>query len=263
MKKYLLLATTAMVAMGFTGCAGGSEKTHGDLTKLTDYLYEVTYTDLNDSLIAELSDSAHAFIKVEGACSSVRNGNFYGRNLDLFYNDGCEVVVHMEKSENRLASVAVCGGKADITAEVLEKADEKLMQRLPFIVLDGINECGVTCNVNVVPGEDTAPITGTNPGKENLACSMALRYILDRAKTAKEAVELLENRNLLGSFGHLGLHYMIADAKETYIVEFVDNKMQYVVSEPVCDTNVMTNLYSTLLPKYTPHANGIERYAIL
>ena len=236
---------------------------HSDLVKVADYLYEISYEDLDDSLISIMSDSSRAFVAVEGACSSVRNGNFHGRNLDLFYNDMCETVVHVAKSENRFASLAVCAGKAEFTPEFMENLPEEMYAVLPMTVIDGINENGVTFNVNVVPGDDTAPITGTNPEGENLSCALAGRYILDRAESAAHAVQLLADRNMMGSFGHYGLHYMISDEKETYIVEFVDNKQVVYRGEPVSNTNIMTNLFATKLPELTPNASGVERYQLL
>ena len=269
MKKqifFVLAATVAACVGQLTSC--GPAKTsespnHTPLAKVTDYLYEISYTDLNDSLIPVMSDPSRAFITVEGACSSVRNGNFHGRNLDLFYNDMCETVVHVASSANRFASLAVCGGKAEYTPALMDSLPEELYDLLPMIVVDGINENGVVFNVNVVPGEDTAPITGTNPRGENLSCALAGRYILDHAESAAHAVELLAERNMMGSFGHYGLHFMISDETETYIVEFIDGKQVYYRGEPVANTNIMVNLFATKLPELTPNASGVERYALL
>lgn len=262
MKKILLLSC-ALVLM-FASCVDKKEKLHTDAVKLTDYLYEIYYNDYNDSLIAVNSESSKAFIEAKAACSSVRNGNFHGRNLDLFYNDMCEFVVHMAKVEGKhFASLAVCGGKPEFTPEVMDNPTDKVYDAIPLMVMDGVNENGVVFNVNVVPGEDTAPISGTNPGAENLACGLTGRYVLDNATSAEHAVELLKNRNMLGSFGQYGLHYMISDPKETFIVEFIDNKLVVCRAEAVCNTNIMTNLFSTKLPELTPHASGVERYAIL
>ena len=269
MKKQTYFSLAAFIIaclVVLTGCdekKAASVSNHSDIVKVADYLYKISYTDLNDSLITVMSDSSRAFIAVEGACSSVRNGNFHGRNLDLFYNDMCETVVHVAKSENRYASLAICGGKAEFTPEVMDSLPEELYAAIPMIVIDGINENGVVFNVNVVPGEDTAPITGTNPEGENLSCALAGRYILDHAQSAEHAVSLLEERNMMGSFGHYGLHFMISDEKETYIVEFVDNKQVTYRGDAVCNTNIMTNLFSTKLPEYTPNASGIERYQLL
>lgn len=260
MKKFLFTICTLLIVLcTFTSC----RKNHSDIVKITDYLYEAYYTDLYDEVMTLMSDSSNAFISAKAACSSVRNGNFHGRSFDLFYNDMCECVVHVAKSDKRFASLAVCGGNPEYTPEKLADIGEEEYAIFPFGVLDGINENGVVFNLNVVPGDDTAPSKGTNPGKEDLSFAVAGRYILDHATSAKHAVELLQDRNMLGCLGEYGLHYMISDPKETYIVEFLDNKLVYYRGEAVCDSNVMTNLFSTLLPEITPHGSGIERYALL
>ena len=269
MKKQIsfLFAMVIAVALGMlTGCSEKpAENTswHSELEKVADYLYEVSYSDIDDDLIPLISYSSRAFLDVKGACSSVRNGNFHGRNLDLFFNDMCETVVHVAKSEKRFASLAVCGGISELTPEVMDSIPEELYSVIPLVVIDGINENGVTFNINVVPGDDTALVTGTNPKGKKLACFLAGRYILDHAESAAHAVKLLEEHNMLGSFGHYGLHYMISDEKETYIVEFVDNKQVCYRGEPVCNSNIMTNLFSTKLPEITPNSSGVERYALL
>ena len=271
MKKLTFLAVAIITLLCLSNCNNQAEQptvaepvsNHNEVTKIADYLYTITYTDLDDAILEQLSNPEAAFVKQEGACSSVRNGNFHGRNLDLFYNEMCEVVVRVEKSENRFASLAVCGAKADVTPAVMDSLTEDLYQRLPFSVLDGINENGVVCNINVVSGEDSEPTTGTNPEGENLSLACANRYILDHATSAQHAVQLLQEHNLMGGFGSLGLHLMISDSLETYIVEFVDNQMVYYQGPRESNSNIMTNLFSTKLPELNPHALGVERYAIL
>ena len=50
--------------------------------KLADYLYYMEYTDY----VPDLTTGEQ--VKTGFACSAVRNGNFYGRNLDLDYSEG-------------------------------------------------------------------------------------------------------------------------------------------------------------------------------
>lgn len=255
MKKYLTLLAAA--ALLLPSCK--SKTQYGEIKNIAPYLYEITYTDIDEGIFNEVKST-----EAKAACSSVRNGAFHGRNLDLFYNEGVEVVAHISASKDRFASVAVCGGNPDLKAEVLEAADPAVMARIPFMSLDGINENHVAVNVNVVPAVDKPISTGTNPGARRIHMGTAPRYILNHAESAAHAVELLQGLDLFGGFGdEFGLHLMISDPKETYIVEIIDNKLQYYKGERENPNNIMTNLYSTLLPEITPHAEGVERYGIL
>ena len=255
MKLRLFLISAA--ALMLAGCAG--KEFHGEFTKLAPYLYEVSYYDM-DEAVFDLAKPADA----KAACSSVRNGAFHGRNLDLFYNEGVEVVVRMAAGKDRFASIAVCGGNPEFDDEKIANGTDADFKKLPLMSLDGINENGVVVNVNVVPAVDCAIPTGTNPGARRIYLGTAPRYILNHAKSAAHAVELLQGLDLYGGFGDtFNLHLMISDPEETYIVEFIDNKIEYVKGGRECASNIMTNLYSTKLPEITLHAEGVERYARL
>ena len=135
------------------------------------------------------------------------------------------------------------------------KLSDDAKRLLPFMITDGINEKGVTCNMNYVPYD--VKNDSTNPGAEELPFMMVNRYILDNAGSAAEAVELLKGKNLVEKPKNLALHWMIADPKESYVVEIIDNELR-VVKNP----KIMTNYYLSI-KDYTPHACGIERMDII
>ncbi len=66
--------------------------------KLADYLYYMEYSDY----VPDLATGEQ--VKTGFACSSVRNGNFYGRNLDLDYADVPEFAIKVAAKEGRYAS---------------------------------------------------------------------------------------------------------------------------------------------------------------
>ena len=96
-------------------------------------------------------------------------------------------------------------------------------------------------------------------------------------------MELLKDMDIYGGYGEWGLHWMLSDEKETYIIECIDGEL---VARNNTD-NIMTNFYLNYAPKtlyakhvaqteqkvagkiyegfpiLTPHACGVERYAIL
>lgn len=263
MKRSLFLA---MIALGMLSCSHNPidpATGHNRIKQVAPYLYEVSYDRINDALYAD--QEAMQQLTTAPQCSSVRRGNYHGRNLDLYYNEGCEVVVHRSKDADHLANIAVCGGTPTLNKQLIDAGlSEDIYALIPFFVLDGINECGVVVNVNVVPAIDMVTPTGTNPEAENLSMQLACRYLLDRAESAHHAIELLKARNLYGEGfgGEFQFHLMISDKDSTMIVELINNQLHYQAEPALSDKNIMTNYFCTL-DTLTPHADGIERRDLL
>lgn len=254
-KVNAIVCLSVMVSL-FVGCASRPDapryKSYGMPRKVAPFLYEIHYDDYTPNPTVELAGGT-----IASGCSAVRNGNFYGRNLDFYYNNMPQFVVHIAAKPGRYASLAVCGCPDFSDQELFACSTETFfMERIPNFVYDGINEKGVACNVNVVPAKDTAPLTGTNPGAPRICSWALLRVILDQAASAREAIELLGRYDIVGTMGTYNFHYMICDKKDTFIVEIIDNKL-------VCiEQKIMVNFYHSL-PKVTPHGSGVERYQIL
>ncbi len=234
-----------------------SDKIYTEPKQIAPYLYEMTFTDYAPDPDNITSSAMEAF-----GCSSVRNGDYYGRNFDYIFNDSPEFVVHVTAAENRHASVGVAAHFGLREVQLQEGKYDKQLELIPNLTLDGINDAGVIASINVVPGsEDIGEQTGTNPQGEPLNAAFVVRYILDNASSADEAISLLESRNISGTaVSNLYLHVMIADPTKTYVVEFLDNKM--IAQEKTGDNQIMTNFYVNL-PELTEHASGVERYQIL
>lgn len=155
------------------------------------------------------------------------------------------------------------------------------------MMLDGINDAGVYISENVVP-DDKGKTTGTNPGHTRLCGLMVPRLVLDKADSAKHAIEVLKQYDIYApsSIGY-DVHFLIADRDNCYVVEFVDNQLS-VLSDNDLDYPLMpngkpiiTNFFlsewngdvravplgdTPELTKATglqPHAEGLERYLIL
>lgn len=95
------------------------------------------------------------------------------------------------------------------------------------MTLDGINDAGVVCNINVVPTDDIGRTTGTG-GKDDLCGLCLVRFILDNADNAKDAINKLKTKNIWmpNSGGYdLEVHLMVSDGTDTFVVEFIKNKM--------------------------------------
>ena len=231
-----------IIAYNFEGGADPGTTCYHGLRKLAPYLHEIWYDDyVFDRNGETLSQDP------KPACSSVRNGNFIGRNLDFYLDDTPEFIVHVaaDQKKGRLASVGVAMHAGLREEGVAGGRYSRSYELVPNRTLDGINERGVAINQNVVAfnysvvtGVEGGEFTGTNPSGEDLNISFVTRFVLDHATSAAHAVELLKARNLVGlSVSGDLLHYMISDAKETYIVEIVHNAL---VARRL-DRTVMTN----------------------
>ena len=224
---------------------------------IAPYLYEISYKDY----IYDTEEVTHEAMEAFG-CSSVRNGNFYGRNFDYIFNDTPEFVVHVAATEDRHASIGVATHYGLRESSMQKNEYDKQLELIPNLTMDGINDAGVIASINVVPGkEDVGDFTGTNPEGEPLPAAFMVRYVLDNADSADKAVELLKARNISGTaVNDMYLHIMIADPDKTYVGEFINN--EFVVEEKTGDEQIMTNFYNNL-PELTEHAAGVERYNIL
>ncbi|MBR4197024.1 MAG: linear amide C-N hydrolase [Synergistaceae bacterium] len=281
-KKCAVYMLTVLVIFGFAVCGSAAqEATFTAPKKLADYLYYMEYTDYAPDL------TTGEQVKTGFACSAVRNGNFYGRNLDLDYADVPEFVIKIaaKESEGRYASIGMAAN-FKFKANEVDKISEAQLLALPNMTFDGINENGVAMNSNVAPAVDLdfATLLSTNYGKPRIHSMAVVRYVLDHAKSAAHGVELLKNMDIYGGYGTWwGLHWMLSDEKETYIIECIDGEL---VARNDTD-NIMTNFYVNYAPKtlyakhvaqtgqkvagkiyegfpiLTPHACGVERYAIL
>ncbi len=266
-----------------------------NLTKVNDWLYSVEYNDID-------YDYADYYAKTHylptGKCSSCRKGNFYGRNYDWFYGYSESFFIRVSATEDRHASIGIGAGIKRLTKDMVESGNYNTEYKLlPFLTLDGINDCGVVCNSNVTATGDNPddPLneypaiinrtTGTNPDSPiSVNVMMLPRMILDKAGSVEEAIQLIKSWNIYACFNKFDteLHFMIADPERTIIVEFVKNEVK-IIEDWEKYKPIMTNFYiygwdgdtsniimqtakeeATELNKtVTRHPAGLERYKIL
>lgn len=253
-------------------------KVYGDfpqIDKVTDYLYEITIDEYDEDYAQETLSN------IFGACSEVRNGNIIGRNYDWYYSNNVEFVVRVPAKGSRHESIGVSSVNVTQAEMTAEQYNEKL-KLIPYETLDGVNDCGVYCGTNVVPVGDKGYTTGTNKKGKDLPNISIVRFVLDNATSAKHAIQLLKDRNIYAvKYDNqlIELHCLIADAEDTFIVEFVNNEM--VVLPYTNKKAIMTNFYQSdwngqIKAKWlgdtddgiratglTDHAEGLERYLIL
>jgi len=257
-----------------------------------EYLYDITYSSYGRNLATEYYKKKINQLK-HGACTSVRSGNWVGRNLDWYYDNAAGFIIRVTAEGKRHASVAFADGitpltKAVVDAYIAGGDRPEQFDFLPYATTDGVNDCGVYVNSNIVT-LDYGTIDNTNPGKPDMFVLNVSRYILDNYSTATDAVKMFDKFNLFGmSFLGEEPHWMICDPTSTFIVEFINNKVHIMSDQddeydniPNKETPIMTNFNLTgwngqsklVWRGDTPeevkatgiqdHAMGIERYDLM
>ena len=160
-------------------------------------------------------------------------GNFLmGRNFD--FN-------HRDKNSNRIdipvivVHTAPQGGKKSVSFVdgnfVYYKKgfytetgnDLSMLMALPYLLLDGINEDGFAISVLKLDGK---PTRQTKPSQKTIFTTVAMRMLLDRASTVKEATAMLENYNMCMDTDTASYHFFMADATGDYaIVEYTGDNV--------------------------------------
>lgn len=215
------------------------------IEKIKPYLYDIYYSELDYDFAYEYFKNQEDPIN-EGGCSSIRNGNFLGRNFDWLYDNEAEFIVHVPKIGNRYSSIGMAGGFTDLTDAFVQSGTEsELYKVLPFHMYDGINSCGVCCSSNVTPldkGKNKTIPTGTL--NVELNAMMVIRYVLDNFSTAREAVNYIKEHisiyfsKSLHDMNHEA-HFLICDTSDTFLVEFINNQTIIIDNTK----KYMTNFY--------------------
>ena len=245
-------------------------------------LYEINYTadyKLDDVLKSGFTETNQLFnyvayllydslpgkkaqVSFDAGCSAFavpdrQSGNFLmGRNYDFCHasddGDGYQSIAAI------LVRTAPAGGKKSISmVDALNMGyskgfyndgdtDLSLLMGLPYAALDGINEDGFAIGVLALREEQTCQ----NTGQPRIGTTTAIRMLLDRASTVKEAIEMLRNYDMdMRGNGTSNYHYFMADATGDYaIVEYTFNKGEKIphVMEVLSDNDTLrcvTNFY--------------------
>lgn len=269
----LALAGGCLATMPATSC--GSSSMYSNVKTIAPFLHEITYDDYREDTDYETIKEAEAF-----GCSSVRCGNYYGRNFDYVYNDTPEFIVHVKANEkkSRHASLAVSTHFGLREDKMLKGKYDKQLELIPNLTMDGINDAGVICSSNVVSMESDnkkliKPETRPGEGLKNLHVLFIPRFVLDNANSALDAIHKLQQVNVMGNLNdQMYIHVMIADATSTYVVEFFrdteskHNHFDVVYEEKKDIEQIMTNHFVNL-DNHKSFINdekfGNERYEIL
>lgn len=166
------------------------------------YLYDIWYDTLDYKYAYDYYSSADAGYGT-GACSAVRNGNFFGRNYDWTYDNNAEFIVHTDAEDGRHAVLGTAASIPGLTDEFVRSGASSILYKLvPFQLVDGINDAGLVINMNVVPRQDLDkehypdveldrttnkyiyPVGGQQNEKVRVSIMMLPRFVLDNFSRA-------------------------------------------------------------------------------
>jgi hypothetical protein len=153
------------------------------------------------------------------------SSRLYGRNFDW---DDSPAMLLFTDPPNGYASVSMVdiayllGDLRDVTdLEARPLPERRELLRAPHLPFDGMNEQGLAVGMAAVPQGD-APFDPDLPTVDDLEL---MRWMLDRASTVDEAVEILRGANIAWGNGP-PIHYLIADdTGRAALVEYVQGKM--------------------------------------
>lgn len=211
MKNILTAILLTAIAFCAVPASAENEKTEIPVSKVTDYLFEITCDDYEQNL-----DKANEYFRNYnpklGGCSSVQNGPYRGRNYDWTFDEEPEFVIHVPANDaGRHASIGVCATTV-ITAADVENGDiEKAAYLLPYLTLDGINDAGLTVNINVVGFSEKGEYVLKNDDPSDDACPLMVpRLLLDNAASIDEALAMMEKMDIFSLGTEEEAHYMIS-----------------------------------------------------
>ena len=266
-------------------------------------IYEMTYTvdyKLDDAINFGINGQA----KLTQFVGAYLMDTHKGKSMSLTYDAGCSAFAapdkstgnflmgrnfdfnHWDKDSNRIeipvivVHTAPQGGKKSVSfvdgnfvnykkGFYTEKGNDlSMLMALPYLLLDGINEDGFAISVLKLDGK---PTRQTNTANKTIFTTVAMRMLLDRASTVKEATAMLEQYNMCMDTDTASYHFFMADATGDYaIVEYTGKNVNINHPENMevlrdndtlrCVTNfyVSPTMVKTEFGGYSSH--GRDRY---
>lgn len=207
--------------------------------RLKPYLYETVFNDLDfdfaESYYEREPNDLH-IAKSGGGCSSFIHGGYYGRNLDWLYDSQAEFIVRRPLYSASYNYVGVSGGIPYLTDDfVMSGEDSDYYKVVPFQIFDGINECGLVANFNVVPldgdtNEDYIPPCHSEEVRRTIPALTLVRFILANFSSALDAYKyirdycIVKQSKALGRMGY-GLHFMVHGTDSDLVFEFRNGRI--------------------------------------
>ena len=160
-------------------------------------------------------------------CSTGRRENKFSYGKELDYRHFTEDKKNYIPTAAILVRTAPEGGKKSISMVdgmhlglrqgffTNGQTDLSIMMGLPYAALDGINEDGFAIGILALQEEPTQQ----NNGFKKISPTVAIRLLLDRVSTVKQAIDTLKHydMNMKGN-GRSNYHFFMADATGDFAV---------------------------------------------
>ncbi len=255
MKKIILRVLLGLLALVLIGALvlfaifKNEIRTVTSIEKIDDYgMYYMDYTsdygldnlvaqggvENDDELLEFVIDNALKGLPIEVnipsfGCStfqarSAEGDWLFARNYDLDYVPSMVAVTEPEKGYKSvsIANMAILGFNEE--NQIDSMMDKVMTLATPYILMDGMNEKGLSIGVLLIKDEPTR-----QEGKDlSLPTTPAMRYVLDNAANVEEAIALFENFNMRAS-SNADYHFQMADASgDSAIIEYVDGELSVI-----------------------------------
>ena len=181
---------------------------------------------ITKGFVNELELAAPEFGCAAFTATTTGGDALFARNYDFYETNTCIVRTHARKGRHATISTTDLSFAGKQLKDGIQGiADKVLCLTAPYITLDGLNDAGVSCCINMSyqgGGEGgTAKATNQNTEKPDMTSTLMLRMILDYADNLEEAVEIAQSYDLHDSASE-SFHYMVADASgRSAILEWV------------------------------------------
>ena len=245
----LIVPTSLLCTTNLTCC---SKSNNHKLHQLLPYFHYLEFDDYkfvpnsHKGVLGELDDFG---------CSCIKNGNLFGRNFDYFYDKTPYFVTKVNNNGKHFASVGVSHNPKLSNDDILEMEKsgkyDSILDTIPSVTTDGINENGVVCAMNVCSKLDAGSSGKPLHDSTDLDMTRSVRYVLDYARTAQEAVDLLKKKNLYINDEECAyaIHLMVADKNQTFVLELYndDPETEHLpsldIKEKTGNEQIMTNFF--------------------
>lgn len=214
------------------------------------------------------------------ACRDTISGDFImGRNFDFNHFHPVTkqrvmiplIAVHTAPAGGKKAVAFADGLFVGYTSGFYNdgKSDLSMLMALPYLMLDGINEDGLAVSVLKLDG---LPTQQHRPDKKKIFTTVAMRLLLDRAASVKEAIALLKDYNMcIEDDPDANYHLFVADASGDFaIIEYTNpdtaaNPDTMEVLSGDDRYRYVTNFYASPSMAQTPYGcikslHGKDRY---